>query len=181
MFSSANPRADSARPLPSAQSRTVQECHTVSLHRQDQRKKCVIEYHDDRHRRHSNMCRCNSLYGSDPTHWGYTRVCKLTTHLWPSFKPDVREISKTRSHCWHRHSFLSDTALCCTKVVTQRWQKKNLIMQSRKLLMCRINSVLHTEVSYTNASNYVGVNTLRVINSYKSSCCIMHKKNNVLR
>lgn len=83
------------------------------------REKCVIEYHDDRHRRHRNMCSCKSFYGSEPTH------CKLTTHVWPSFKPDVREIStwEAKTHCWHRHSFVSDTALCCTKEVTHRWQK----------------------------------------------------------
>lgn len=123
MFSSVNPRAEFTRPLPSAKSRTIQECHPASLHPQDQRKVCHLKTMTTAKATQEHMQSQKFLW-QWTNRQGYTSVCKLTTHLWPSYKPDVREIStweaKANSHCWYLHSFVNDTALCCTQVVAHR-------------------------------------------------------------
>lgn len=126
MFSSANPRADSAPPI-GTESNLLGMSYSISASLGSEKSMSFIMTVDNiRQHTRSQNCLCQ---WTDTQ--GYTSVCKLTTHLWPRFKPYVREIStwegKTHPRCWHRHSFVCNTALCCTKRVTnickEIWQK----------------------------------------------------------
>lgn len=110
MFSSVNPRADFTRPLPSAKSRTIQECHPASLHPQDQRKKCAIYKQWRRQRQHRNICSRKSFYGNEPTDRvtqesvSWPHICDLVTSLtWEKYQHEKQKLIHTADtyiHLW---------------------------------------------------------------------------------
>lgn len=128
------------------------------------RKKCVIENHDYRHKWHRNMSSHKRFYGTESTYWGCTSVCKLTTHLWPSFKPYVREISTSEEKLIHT----ADTDIHLFETLPSAVQKQQLIGDKNKLDFAKHETIImlsHTfnliltciqkyqSFIYTNSSN----------------------------